>query len=168
MVLAFCVVTMYNYHPWRLAKSNILKQYFSHGVNVVCDGSPSRMRRVLLISFGMTILPKSSTRRTIPVAFIYIPLLAVNSQWYCLQEEGNYAIFSCGRKSISRPVFANSAEYRTRSFLSRTNTASTAPLIPVVPESRFTGSRFPCFLKWCTSRMVIPYWSAMRFSRCIS
>ena len=79
MVLAFCVVTMYNYHPWRLAKSNILKQYFSHGVNVVCDGSPSRMRRVLLISFGMTILPKSSTRRTMPVAFISFPLLAVNS-----------------------------------------------------------------------------------------
>ena len=30
------------------------------------------MRRVLLISFGITILPKSSTRRTIPVAFIYL------------------------------------------------------------------------------------------------
>ena len=79
MVLAFCVVTMYNYHPWRLAKSNILKQYFSHGVNVVCDGSPSRILRVLRISLGMTILPRSSTRRTMPVAFISFPLLAVNS-----------------------------------------------------------------------------------------
>ena len=79
MVLAFCVVTMYNYHPWRLAKPNILKQYFSHGVIVVCDGSPSRMRRVRRISLGMTIRPRSSTRLTIPVAFISFPLLAVNS-----------------------------------------------------------------------------------------
>ena len=78
-VLAFYVVTMYNYHPWRLAKSNILKQYFSHVVNDVSDGSPSRIRRVLRISFGMTILPKSSTRRTMPVAFISFPLLVVNS-----------------------------------------------------------------------------------------
>ena len=79
MVLAFCVVTMYNYQPCRLAKSNILKQYFSHCVNDVSDGSPSRMRRVRRISLGMTIRPRSSTRLTIPVAFISFPLLAVNS-----------------------------------------------------------------------------------------
>ena len=53
-------VTMYNYHPRRLAKSNIEKQNTSHCVNDVCNGSPSRMRSVLLISLGMTILPKSS------------------------------------------------------------------------------------------------------------
>ena len=53
-------VVMYYYHPRRLAKSNIEKQYFSHRVNDVCNGSPSRIRRVLLISFGMTILPRSS------------------------------------------------------------------------------------------------------------
>ena len=57
---AFIFVVMYNYHPRRLAKSNIEKQNFSHRVNDVCNGSPSRMRRVLLISFGMTILPRSS------------------------------------------------------------------------------------------------------------
>ena len=61
---------MYNYHPRLLAKSNIEKQNTSHRVNDVCNGSPSRMRSVLLISFGMTILPKSSTRLTMPVAFI--------------------------------------------------------------------------------------------------
>lgn len=66
------VAPMYPYHPRRLAKSNIEKQYFSHRVNDVCNGSPSRMRRVLLISFGMTILPRSSTRRTMPVAFIIL------------------------------------------------------------------------------------------------
>ena len=49
----------------------------SKDVNVVYEGSPSRMRRVLLISFGMTILPRSSTRRTMPVAFIYKSLLVV-------------------------------------------------------------------------------------------
>ena len=71
-VSALFVVTMYNYHPRLLAKSNIEKQNFSHRVNDVSNGSPSRMRRVLLISFGMTILPRSSTRRTMPVAFIIL------------------------------------------------------------------------------------------------
>lgn len=70
-------VTMYNYHPRRLAKTNIEKQYFSHRVNDVCNGSPSRIRRVLRISLGMTIRPRSSTRRTMPVAFILVPLLVV-------------------------------------------------------------------------------------------
>ena len=40
-------------------------------VNVIRDGSPSRIRMVRRISFGMTTLPRSSMRRTIPVAFIY-------------------------------------------------------------------------------------------------
>ena len=71
-VSALFVVTMYNYHPRLLAKSNIEKQNFSHRVNDVCNGSPSRMRRVRRISLGMTILPRSSTRRTMPVAFIYL------------------------------------------------------------------------------------------------
>ena len=50
----------------------IAQQNLSISVNVVCDGSPSLMRRVLLISFGITILPKSSTLLTMPVAFIYL------------------------------------------------------------------------------------------------
>ena len=65
-------VVMYYYHPRLLAKSNIEKQNTSHRVNDVCNGSPSRIRRVLLISLGMTILPRSSTRRTMPVAFIIL------------------------------------------------------------------------------------------------
>ena len=44
-------------------------------VNVVSNGSPSRMRIVLLISLGMTTLPRSSILLTIPVAFILINLL---------------------------------------------------------------------------------------------
>ena len=42
-----------------------------YGVHVISNGSPSRIRRVRRISFGMTIRPRSSTLLTIPVAFIY-------------------------------------------------------------------------------------------------
>jgi len=56
--------------PSRLAKSSIPKQNLSHHANVICDGSPSRMRRVRRISLGITTRPRSSIRRTIPVAFI--------------------------------------------------------------------------------------------------
>ncbi len=66
---------MYYYHPCRLAKSPIAKQNLSHRANVVCDGSPSRIRMVRRISLGMTTRPRSSIRRTIPVAFIFGKLL---------------------------------------------------------------------------------------------
>ena len=46
----------------------IAQQNLSIGVNVVSKGSPSRILRVLLISLGITILPKSSTLLTSPVA----------------------------------------------------------------------------------------------------
>lgn len=39
-------------------------------VHVVSNGSPSRIRMVRRISFGITTRPRSSIRRTIPVAFI--------------------------------------------------------------------------------------------------
>ena len=52
----------------RCAKSMIPCRNMSNGVNVFSSGSPSRMRRVRRISLGMTIRPRSSTRRTIPVA----------------------------------------------------------------------------------------------------
>ena len=70
-VLAPFVVPIYNYHPCRFAKSSSPKENRSNRVRVISDGSPSRIRRVLRISFGMTILPRSSTRRTMPVAFIF-------------------------------------------------------------------------------------------------
>ena len=66
----FCFVVMYYFHPRRLAKSSIAAQNLSHRANVICDGSPSRMRMVRRISLGMTTRPRSSMRRTIPVAFI--------------------------------------------------------------------------------------------------
>ncbi len=49
----------------------IAQQNLSKSVNVVSKGSPSRILIVLLISFGITTRPRSSMRRTIPVAFIY-------------------------------------------------------------------------------------------------
>ncbi len=60
---------MYYSNPILLAKSNNPKQKTCQFFNVICDGSPSRIRRVLLISFGMTTLPRSSILLTIPVAF---------------------------------------------------------------------------------------------------
>ena len=47
-------------------------QNLSIGVNVVSKGSPSRILRVLLISLGITIRPRSSTLLTMPVAFVYL------------------------------------------------------------------------------------------------
>ena len=64
------VVNMYYLQPILLCRSNIAKQNFCQFFNVISDGSPSRMRSVLLISFGITTRPKSSIRLTIPVAFI--------------------------------------------------------------------------------------------------
>ena len=40
-------------------------------VNAVSSGSPSRILIVLRISLGITTRPRSSMRRTIPVAFIF-------------------------------------------------------------------------------------------------
>ena len=50
-----------------------IPQSKSNSVNVVCNRSPSRILIVLLISFGMTTLPRSSIG--VPVAFMYIFLL---------------------------------------------------------------------------------------------
>lgn len=58
--------------PLILFSSPIIpKQNRSHGSNVICDGSPSRIRIVRRISLGMTTRPRSSILRTIPVAFIF-------------------------------------------------------------------------------------------------
>ena len=59
-------------------RSSMAKQNLSHRANVICDGSPSRIRMVRRISLGMTTRPRSSIRRTIPVAFmLYLPFLCV-------------------------------------------------------------------------------------------
>ena len=64
--------------PHLFDRSSMAKQNLSHRANVICDGSPSRIRMVRRISLGMTTRPRSSIRRTIPVAFmLYLPFLCV-------------------------------------------------------------------------------------------
>ena len=53
--------------PSLFDRSNIAKQKFSVGVNVVSVGSPSRMRMVRRISLGNTKRPSSSQRLVTPV-----------------------------------------------------------------------------------------------------
>ena len=70
-------------------KSSNAKQKFSHGVNVVCDGSPTLMCMVRRISFGITTRPRSSIRRTIPVALMCFSLSVSDINKY-LQREKKY------------------------------------------------------------------------------
>ena len=84
-------IIMYHPPPHLFDKANIAKQNFSHRSNVICDGSPSRIRMVRRISLGITTRPRSSMRRMIPVAFIYknsllhiiVRLLFVKSSVLC-------------------------------------------------------------------------------------
>ncbi|CRH97492.1 Uncharacterised protein [Streptococcus pneumoniae] len=72
-----CPKLSYKASAYSFAKSpsSLIGEYFfkitspSRSTNI-SSGSPSRIRKVLRISFGITTLPKSSIRRTIPVAFI--------------------------------------------------------------------------------------------------
>ena len=88
----------------------IAQQKRSKGVNVVSKGSPSLILIVLLISFGITTLPKSSILLTIPVAFIYkisfvdliTFLLSVNKGvlYYSFTIINNIIYFTVPYKSI--------------------------------------------------------------------
>ena len=57
-------------NPIRLFNSYIARQNLSPSFPVVTSGSPSRIRILRRISLGITTRPRSSMRRTIPVAFI--------------------------------------------------------------------------------------------------
>ena len=58
------------FKPILFDSSSIANMNLFSDINVVSRGSPSRIRMVLLISLGITTLPRSSILRTIPVAFI--------------------------------------------------------------------------------------------------
>ena len=75
---------MYHFQPILPVSSLIAQQNRSAAVNDVCSGSPSRIRRVLLISFGMTTRPRSSILLTIPVAFTLfcLPFTVVLLLWW--------------------------------------------------------------------------------------
>lgn len=82
--LPLCGAVMYHFQPILPASSLIAQQNRSAAVNDVCSGSPSRIRRVLLISFGMTTRPRSSILLTIPVAFTLfcLPFTVVLLLWW--------------------------------------------------------------------------------------
>ena len=68
MILALCI-----HLPSHLSSSlSMANPNLSYSDNIICDGSPSRIRNVRRISFGMTTLPKSSILLTMPVAFIIV------------------------------------------------------------------------------------------------
>ena len=84
--------------PSFLDISIIAKQNLSSGVNIVSVGAPSRMRIVLLISLGMTTLPRSSILLTIPVAFIKGVPFYINTKISNLPNWGipcYYLLFVC-------------------------------------------------------------------------
>ena len=66
--LSLCIFLQFS--PILLDKSIRAYKNRATGVNVVSVGSPSRIRIVRRISFGITTRPRSSILRTIPVAFI--------------------------------------------------------------------------------------------------
>ena len=67
--------------PSRFPSSVMYRSALSSAVNDVNSGSPSRMRMVRRISLGMTTRPRSSIRRTIPVAFIYADSPLTSFYW---------------------------------------------------------------------------------------
>ena len=113
MVKAPFFVYMYSQMPLRLAKSNMEKQYFCQFSNVVCEGSPSRILIVLRNSFGITTLPRSSMRRTIPVAFIFKNLL-LNLAFTSILFAGDFCLY----KIYLRIKFAKKMPpFKTEAFL---------------------------------------------------
>lgn len=83
--------------PHLLDRSSMAKQNLSHGVNAVCNGSPSRIRSVRRISLGITTRPRSSILLTIPVAFMVassntVSICSVWLQSYCLQRKEKYSV----------------------------------------------------------------------------
>ena len=73
MQKVFCKIAWLYHLPYSRFKRSASLQIASTAfktVNIVCDGSPSLMRKVRLISFGMTTRPSSSILLTMPVARI--------------------------------------------------------------------------------------------------
>ena len=85
------------------------------GVNVVCAGSPSRIRIVRRISFGITTRPRSSIRLTIPVAFIYKnSFFAFYMQCYYLRRITYYSGYSAAEelnRSIKNILSVSTKKY---------------------------------------------------------
>lgn len=97
------------FKPILFDSSSIANMNLFSDVNVVCDGSPSRIRMVLLISFGITTRPRSSIRLTIPVAFIkasngkivwFTPIIGDSAYFYpsFYQEKASFLTLSLKKR----------------------------------------------------------------------
>ena len=98
-------VTMYYSHPFRLAKSSIAAQNRSHRANVICDGSPSRIRRgtadLLWDDDPPEVVNASDDAGCFHILLLHF--MRSKSHCYCLQTMGNYA----NRGQQSGRQFAN-------------------------------------------------------------
>ena len=105
VIHAICPVVLFKVSAYSDAnsESSPIGEYFlsitcpSLSVNI-SKGSPSFILNVLLISFGITTLPKSSILLTTPVAFIFFLLIYNNYLLYflLLQIRKKLFIFLCG------------------------------------------------------------------------
>ena len=116
----------------------IATQNLSIGVNVVSKGSPSLILRVLLISLGITIRPRSSTGCTIPVAvpdkiFGLTLILDFIDRCHSLRQSTSYnAPFSASEKFRLYLGFSSphKAGFAGSPFSSATGSAPLVPLLP--------------------------------------
>ena len=110
---------MFPYEKVLLSRFPTAQANLSLPVNDVNKGSPSRMRRVRRISFGMTILPRSSTRRTIRCCFHCFSSPCAAFPVVLFAGNGGLCDFSCGRKTIFPACFfkkASRAQSKCRQF----------------------------------------------------
>ena len=141
-------------------RSSMAKQNLSHRANVINNGSPSRIRIVRRISLGMTTRPKSSMRRTIPVAFIYqIPpavafcrqrVVSAKSGCLCKNLRKDFAgrvVRSGARAPCGRRLFCfDMRDTRRASALTEALHGEKSAAVPLGRQhgsSRITGGTWP-------------------------
>ena len=117
----------------------------STDVNVVREGSPSLILSVRLISLGITICPRSSTRLTIPVAFIvYLSPFTIHlTGGQCVQCSN--IVHKCVKTwytLIARPTQKGTAKSSTFFMYNRLNQGQALDIfmIPVVVKQAGGGT----------------------------
>ena len=132
--------------PHLFDRSSMAKQNLSNRANVICNGSPSRIRRVRRISLGITTRPRSSMRRTMPVAFIYAPPMPFVLYWfqsYCLHTQEKYAGKAAPHNSAGASASIVNCQFHRFTFLRK---CSTLPLFLCC--SAYFSAQKPCEILW--------------------
>ena len=112
----------------------------------ISSGSPSRIRRVRRISLGITTRPRSSMRRTMPVAFIYAPPMPFVLYWfqsYCLHTQEKYAGKAAPHNSAGASASIVNCQFHRFTFLRK---CSTFPLFLCC--SAYFSVQKPCEILW--------------------